>query len=404
MTRRGAGEGSISQRKDGRWQARIDLGVDALGRRRRKYLYGASKPEVVRKLRAALRGREAGQLAGGDQQGRTVRAWLEHWLETVHATREPNTYAAYRRAVHVHLAPAEGPPGLGRIRLDRLEPAQIERFLLAKQRAGLAPSHIHLLRAVLSSALRRAQRQGLVGRNAAAAGLVELPTIDRGEHQVLSLEQARAFLARIKGDRLYALFLTALMLGQRRSEILGLRWRDVDFEGERLRMIYKLARVDGVWQLRRPKTVGSRHTLPMLPPLAAALREHRVQQQWEREVAGSSWWMMEHHGQPVELVFTSERGAPLRGDYVRERFQRELVAAGLPRLRFHDTRHSAASIMLALGVPLKTVSLVLGHANYRITSDVYGHLEDDVVREQLAGLGAAWADEPEPPVLREEEA
>jgi integrase len=191
------------------------------------------------------------------------------------------------------------------------------------------------------------------------------------------------------------LYLTAVVLGQRQSSLLGLRWQDVDEANGRLRLPMRLIRFEGAWQLRpsRTRTKKTARSLPLPAPVAAALREHRARQQREREAAGSEWSVMEHDGREVGLVFTSPIGRPLHGRDVTERFQKRLEEAGLDRLRFHDLRHSAASVMIALKIPLKVVSEVLAHSGIQITADLYGHLEDDVLRQQLAILDAAWADD-----------
>jgi integrase len=161
----------------------------------------------------------------------------------------------------------------------------------------------------------------------------------------------------------------------------------------------KLVRAGGAWQLRpvrrsRPKKAP--RTLPLPAPVAAALRGHLTRRQAEREAAGSAWTVMEHDGHEVGLVFTNPIGRPLHGQYVTVRFQRLLKEAGLDRRRFHDLRHSAASVMLALKIPLKVVSEVLAHSGIQITADLYGHLQDDGLRDQLAVLDAAWGDDEAP--------
>lgn len=387
--RRGPGEGSISQRPDGRWQVRVELGQDETGKRRRKYLYADTQAAAVELLHQAQKDRRRGRLAAGTKTTpRTVGAWLDEWLETIKTTREPNTSKNYAVVVNLHLKPA-----LGRVRLGKLTAADVQRFLTAKA-AGYAPATVERLHAVLSSALSRAVKRGLLGHNVAEARLLDLPRAERQHAQrALTLEEAKAFIASARTDRLYALYLTALVLGQRQSEMLGMRWRDVDFDGGRLGVVYKLVRVEGAWQLRQPKAAGSRHTLPLLAPVAAALREHQIRQEWERQVAGGAWRTLEHDGRTVELVFTSSRGGPMWPAEVRTAFAKALKKAGLAPIHFHDLRHSAASIMLALGVPLKTVSAVLGHSSTKMTGDVYGHLTEDVIRAQLAHVEEAWSED-----------
>jgi integrase len=312
------------------------------------------------------------------------------WLETVRANKEPLTYRGYEMVVRVHLKPA-----LGHRRLSQLGPLEIQRFLDAKH-GTLAPGTVRRLWVVLTSALTRARKLGIVARNIASSEVLEVPGFDPAPANILTLAEARTFLAGIRGDRFHALHLTAVVLGQRQSSLLGLRWKDVDEENGRLRLPMRLIRFEGAWQLRpgQTRTKKTARSLPLPAPVAAALRDHRARQQRERDAAGSEWLVMEHDGREVELVFTSPTGRPLHGRDVTERFQRRLEEAGLDRRRFHDLRHSAASVMLALKIPLKVVSEVLAHSGIQITADLYGHLEDDVLRQQLAILDAAWADDP----------
>jgi integrase len=184
------------------------------------------------------------------------------------------------------------------------------------------------------------------------------------------------------------------------------RWIEADSPSDtddysRIRLPMKLIRVSQSWQLR--PTSGSRtkkapRSLPLPMPVGAALREHRERQQREQEAAGPDWRIFEYDGREVELVFTRRTGEPLHGQHVGERFAVRLRQAGLDHRRFHDLRHSAASVMLALKIPLKVVSEVLAHSGIRITADLYGHVDDEMLREQLAILDAAWGDGAEPAV------
>jgi Phage integrase, N-terminal SAM-like domain len=195
--RRGPGEGSITQRKDGRWQVRVELGKDELGLRQRKYLYAATQAEAVRLLKRAQRDKERGDLAAvGVPTPRTFGAWLDMWLETVRANKEPLTYRGYEMVVRVHLKPA-----LGRRRLSQLGPLEIQRFLDAKRRT-LAPGTVRRLWVVLTSALTRARKLGMVTRNVASGEIIEVPDFEQASENILTLAEARTFLAGIRGDRL----------------------------------------------------------------------------------------------------------------------------------------------------------------------------------------------------------
>jgi integrase len=389
--RRKRGEGSITKRDDGRYQVRIDLGRDELGRRRRRYRYADTPDEAVVLLQRMQREkRRLRQATGSGDLPRTFGMWLDTWLEMVKANREPLTYRRYESVVRVHVRPA-----LGRLGWDALTPLAIQRFLDAKRRAGLSANSVRAIWTVVTAALTKAERLGGPA-NIASSRVIDVPPAESAAENILTLAEARAFLASIRDDRLYALYLMAVVLGQRESSLLGLRWEDITEDYARVRLPMRLIRFEGAWQLRPvrlSRTKRAPKSLPLPAPVAAALREHRERQEREREIAGSDWTVMEHDRRAVELVFTTPLGAPLYGQYVAWRFQQRLAEGGLEKRRFHDLRHSAASVMLALKIPLKVVSEVLAHAGIQITSDLYGHLEDDFLREQLAILDAAWGDQ-----------
>ncbi len=389
--RRRRGEGSISRRPDGRYQVRIDLGRDDLGRRKRQYVYTETPEEAVRKLQQMQRDRRRRRLAVGEGGlPKTFGAWLDMWLPMVRASREPLTYKRYESAVRVHVKPA-----LGRIPLDEMGPLVVQRFLDAKLKAGLKPNTVRALWTVVTAALGRAERLGGPA-NIATSRVIDVPPAESAPENILTLDQARAFLASIRGDQYYALYLLAVVLGQRESSLLGLRWGDVAEDYSRIRLPMRLVRFEGGWQLRpvaNSRTKRAPRSLPLPVPVAAALREHRARQDQMREIAGSDWYALEDGGgHEVPLVFTSRHGRPLYGQNVAREFGDRLEAAGLGRRRFHDLRHSAASVMLALRIPIETVSQVLAHAGISITVDLYGHVQDEALREQLRILDAAWGE------------
>lgn len=376
--RRGRGEGSITLRRDGRWQATVDLGWSQ-GRRRRKVLYGQTKRETLHRMRAAIREREAGTVADG--QSTTVAAFLQRWLESIKPTVRESTWARYEGLCRVHLIPA-----LGRTRLDRLTPERIDIFLADRLAGGSAPRTVHHMRAVLRAALTEATRWGLLGRNPVA--LTRSVRVPRTEERWLTQEQARKLLDSVKGDRLEALFTVALGLGLRQGEILGLRWRDVDLEQRQLTVNHTLHWMPGKqsrtrqWYLGEPKSKLSRRTLPLPASVAASLREHRARQIEECLLVGVDW-------SDPGFVFTREAGVPLGGDRVRYSLRAKLARAGLAVVTFHQLRHSAASLLIAQGVPLKVVSEILGHSTIALTANTYGHLSEDLWRDAADAMDRA---------------
>ena len=359
MAKRGNGEGSIHQRaSDGYWTAVVNLGYKD-GKRERKYLYGKTRAEVAAKLRTAQRNQEDGRDLGAPRQ--TVRQFLDAWLDdVVKPAKAPKTYASYEEIVRLHAVPS-----LGRHQLDKLAPQHVAALLKAKRDAGLSPRRVHHIRAVLRTALNQALRWGLVTRNAAA--LVEPPRLDPREVIPLTAAEARDRLAAAEGDRLAAVFRVALTLGMRQGEVLGLKWDDVDLDGRKLKVRRAVQRIDGKLIVKEPKSTKSRRTLTLPPSLVTSLREHKVRQLEERLLAGERW-------QDRGFVFATRTGGPLDPRNVIRSWHRVQEAHGLERRNFHSTRHTAASLMLAEGVPIKVVQEILGHSLLSTTADIYGHL------------------------------
>ncbi len=365
MAKRGQNEGSIYQREDGRWCAQVNLGY-VNGKRKRKYIYGATRREVAAKLKKVLHEQQQGLPVAVERQ--TVAQFLEGWLtDVVKREVEPKTYHSYAQVVKLYLNPV-----LGRHQLAALAPQHIQAMMNQQLADGLAPRTVQYARAVLRAALGQALRWGLVPRNVAA--LVDPPKSRRYEPRPLNPAQASRFLEAIRSNRLEALFTVGVALGLRPGEMFGLRWEDVDFDAKTLRVRKELQRIDGRPQLKDLKTDRSRRTLPMPSITVAALRTQRVRQNEERLLAGSRW-------QDWGLVFTSTIGTPLDARNVTSRYKAVLTRTGLPDIRFYDLRHSCASLLIAQGVPLAVVSRILGHSQISLTMNTYVHLFPEVQQQ-----------------------
>lgn len=355
MGKRGNGEGSIRQRADGRWEARVILGDG-----RRKSVYGETRKDVAAKLLPVLKA--AADNLPVPSERNTVGAFLTDWLENTAKPRvRASTFVGYEVAVRRHLMPQ-----LGTLRLARLAPADLARCYAALGKAGLAPRTVRLCHAVLHKALADAARWDMVTRN--VADLVDPPRAGRPETRVLSVADARRLLDAAAGDRLEALYVLALLTGLRAGELLGLRWTDLDLDRGELTVRQQVQRVAGAWLTSEPKTERGRRTLGLPSRAVEALRGRRVRQAEERLRAGAAW-------QESGLVFTTEIGTPIeRGNILRRSFRPLLERAGLPPMRFHDLRHTAATLLLADGENVKAVQERLGHAAASMTLDVYGHV------------------------------
>jgi integrase len=365
MAKRGHHEGSIYQRQDGRWTASLTLGYEN-GKRKRKSYYGKTQREVREQLTAARHAQQQGMPLATDRQ--TVGRFLDRWLnESAKPTLRPRTYTSYAQLIRLHLAPE-----LGRISLAKLSPQEVQELLNRKLAAGLSPRTVQYLHAVLRRALNQAVKWGLVPRNVAT--LVDPPRVQRADVRPFTPEEARAFLGAVQGDRLEALYTVALAIGLRQGEALGLRWQDVDLEAGALSVRTALQRVDGRLQLVEPKSATSRRTIALPQIASITLRAHRSNQLQERLFAGESW-------QESGLVFTTRLGKPLIARNVFRAFQRVLARAGIPHQRFHDLRHTCATLLLAQGIHPRVVMEILGHSQISLTMNTYSHVVPTLQKE-----------------------
>ena len=402
MAKRGQNEGSIYQRTDGRWVACINLGW-LNGKRGRKHFYGRTRRDVQGKLTEALRNQQLGLPIPMEKQ--TIKQYLTRWLEdVVRRKNRPATYRSYEQLVRVHIVPA-----IGDVVLTKVTTQQVRAMLNEKQDSGLSSRTVQYLHAILRKALNVAWKDQAVARNVAA--LVDPPRVAAKEVQPLATNQARAFLKAVQTERLEALFTVAISLGLRQGEALALRWRDVDLELGTLRVRYALQRLKTKRQttnsspnetsdsespveihLVEPKTKRSRRTIDLPGVTRTALSAHRTRQAAERELCGSGWVTPKVHcegrvEESDDFVFTSTIGTPLDGRNVTKRFQRILKSAKIPAHRFHDLRHTAATLLAIQGVHPKAIQSVLGWDQVSMV-DRYAHFVDEMRKDAATKMDA----------------
>lgn len=370
--RRGNGEGSIYQRRDGVWCG--SLRTPGGGR---KAVYGRTHNEVRRRLVELVHSKDAGIFS--DAHGLTVGEFLDQWMaEVVKPSVRPWTYKGYDVHVRLHLKPA-----LGRLALEALSPRHVEMLLNQRLAQGLSPKSVRYIRGTLRTALKQATRWGLIVRNPVDA--VDGPKVERFEIRPLTPDEAKRFLSAIRGDRLEALYSVALTMGLRQGEALGLRWQDIDLGMGYVRVNKQLQRIDGRFQLVEPKTPRSRRTLALPASIVKDLHEHKNRQLNERRAAGDRW-------EDSDLVFTTENGRPIDGTVVSHHFHRMLDLAGLPQRRFHDLRHSCATLLLVQGVSPRVVMDILGHSQIALTMNTYTHVIPELRREAADRMEALIAE------------
>jgi integrase len=399
--KRGNGEGTISPRKDGRYEIKAYV-LTTAGKLERKSAYARSYDDARKKLTELLSQSDHGIPVAS--QSWTVAEYLDYWLlHMVREERQPKTYQGYEGVVRLHLI-----PGLGKKRLDKLTAREIRVFITgvreecqcckrgwdaARKEARccslkggeccqtrLSTRMVQFIHAVLRNALECAVREETIPRNVAKLVKVTTPKykINRG----LTTTQARTVLRVASGHRLHALYVLALSLGLRRGELLGLRWADVDLDGEKLEIVQALQRVAGRLQFVQPKTQDSERTVPLPPFCVEALREHRKRQFAERADAWPDW---DDHG----LVFPSRRGTPMEPDNLRRSWSTIRAQAGIGDVRLHDLRHTCVTLLLDLGVPPHVVRDIVGHSDIEVTMTIYAHVSIDEKRKALKKLGEA---------------
>lgn len=384
MAKRGNGEGTVTRNEArGRWEGRISVGYDANGKLIRRKVTGATRGEVVRRMN---------ELRQNDEEGRsparadlTVGRFLDEWLtDVLPGTVTAGTEVNYRNVVKLYLRPR-----LGMKRVKNLQARDVTRMMREMEAEGLSGNTRRLARSVLRRSLRWAEAEGIVVRNVAA--IADGVKVNAAEGRTLTPAQARALLASLDGHRLEAAFTVALSLGLRRGELLGLAWEDVDLDAKppRLTVRRALKRLPGRLALDEPKTRQSRRTVHLPAPVVAALRSHRARQAADRLAAGDLW---EERPLGVDLVFRTPAGTAVDPSNFTHACYLATEQAGLGKWSPHELRHSAASLLIAQGVPLKVVSEVLGHSSIRVTADVYGHLLDDAKSEAATAMTAALWD------------
>jgi integrase len=376
--KRGAGEGNVYQRSDGRWEARLSLGY-ANGKRIRKSYFGATQAAVEGELLKARAKQSQGLPVSTDRQ--TVEQFIKNWLEqTIKPNAKQRSYESFSTVARLHIYPV-----IGRVRLDKLTPQHVANLLDLKRqpmkredrkqdpKPGLSPQSLVNIRTVLRSALQQALKWGLVARNVAT--LVDPPRVPRPKVHTLSAREARKLLDTAKGSRFEGIFALALTLGMRRGEILGLRWADVDFEHSVIRISQAVQRLAVGLTITEVKTERSRRVLAMPESIARILRLRRAHQAQERLLAGLQW-------KDTGLCFTTPNGGPLEPITLHRAYKKLLAAADLPTtVRFHDLRHSAASLLLAQGVHLRAIMELLGHSSISLTANTYSHVQPAMMRD-----------------------
>lgn len=360
MTKRSNGEGTLTQRKDGRWSASIRYQDPITGEFERAWFYGRTKTEARGKLKAAMERIAEG--APVRDAAATVGAWLAEWRHggLKASSRAESTKDTYATLSKKHLEPAP----FGSIPLGRLRPSDLERLIMQMRDEGLSDSTIRQTYTILRQALGDAKRDGLIARN--VAELVKRPTVANHEARFLSPAEVARLLTAAEGSRYHDLLAFIAGTGVRKGEALATTWTDVDLTA-------------ATYRVPGTKTDKSKRTLPLSPGLVTLLKRHRKAQAIERMKAANVW-------EDTGLVFTTETGKAIGSRNVLRALYAVAEAAGLEDVCVHTLRHSAATAWLENGVNLKAVSTLLGHADISITANTYAHVSDETAKSAMAVL------------------
>ena len=372
--KRANGEGNIRKRKDGRWEGRYTAGTDPeTGKQIFKNVLGKTQNEVKEKLKKALV--EAGQVDFTKSGQYTVGTWMDTWFENVAKIKvRPSSHQTYKGYIDNHIK-----PHIGKIPLEKLTTMDLQKFyrkLLTKGRVerieskeqpkGLSAKTVRNINQVISSAMDLAVAQKIILTNPTNA--CELPKVEHQEMQTIPAEQLQAFLDEARATGVYEMYYIELATGLRRGELLGLKWSDIDWKNGIIKVRRQIARVDGQIVEAPLKTKNSYRAVTISQQAIEVLKKQKTKTN-------------------DQYVFPSPNGGPISPDSVNNMLKRVLERAGIPKVRFHDLRHTFATIALQNGVDIKTVSGMLGHFSAGFTLDTYAHVTTSAQKEAAQTMG-----------------
>jgi integrase len=367
------GDGTVRLRKDGRWEGRIVVGYDDNGYPKTKNVLAKTKAECLEKLQT-LRDTCGGLKSERLHADMPFGDWLEYWYENYSKPKlRPTTQINYENCIRAHIIPE-----IGKIPLNKLTQNDLQQFYARLKKTGrmrltelygdgLSDRMVRMCHAVSRTALERAMHDGLIRANPAVG--CKLPPKKAREMQVLDREELQRFLIQAEAEGYYELFLLDLSTGLRRGELMALRWDDLDFKTGELNIDKQIYDINGQIQLSTPKTKASIRKLVLPPAVVAVLKDYK-------ETVHSRWMFPS----PVK------DDCPMTPGSVRKRLQLILEHAGCRHVRFHDLRHTFATLSLQHGMDVKTLSAMLGHVSAATTLDIYTHITDDMRQAAAANI------------------
>jgi integrase len=382
---RSAHEGSIRQRPNGLWEARLNGGY-VNGKRVQQSFYGPTRADVAEQLVKATREKQQGLTIAPSKQ--TVRDYLRAYLETAKPRLRARTFLGYQQTLDLHVIPQ-----LGTLRLSKLTPQRLQTWLGALRADGVSANRCRYARTVLRAALKQAVRWQVLAVNPAT--LVEVPRHVKAPIVPLDVKQARQLLDAVRGHELDGFVTVGVASGLRVGEALALEWSAVDLNAGTLNVRRTVSRlpvvrdeegqqIGGGLEYGEPKSARSRRTLTLPAVVIDALKAHRARQLEQRMALGPAWT-------DSGLVLTSPIGTALDYSNLRRAFRALLKAAELPMMKIHNMRHTAATLLLAQGCDPRTIMELLGHSQISLTMNTYAHVLPQLTQDAARRMDAVLA-------------
>jgi integrase len=362
---RGAGEGTIVKRKDGRWMGAVTVGTDPkTGKPQRKYFYGDKRKEVARKMTDLKQ-----KLFNGSyiqQSEITVKEWFNKWNDGRKNTVSYATYRAYKSVIENHIKSELGP-----IKLKDLKTRHIQELLNDRFDNGLTSGTVKLIYAVTNTGLKQAVKERVIYNNPAQA--VELPKKqEESNFNTWNKDQVNKFLNHAKDHKYYIIYLLAINTGMRRGESVGVKWKDINFKKKKLEVNRQVIRTDEGIVLKKTKTKAGQRIIPLTEEVIKELKRHKIKQSENKLAFGDNY-------NYNNLVSCNRLGEVLNPDHVFTEFKELIKEAGVPDIRLHDLRHTFATLFLEAGGSIKVLQQILGHSSISVTMDTYSHVTDEML-------------------------
>ena len=353
MAKRGNNEGTIYQLPSGNWRAQIYINGYRLGKTKK------SKREAQTWLRQTLEKTIQGYTGHGSNM--LYKVFLEEWLSAKKSAIKNNTWSLYEATIRNHIIPF-----LGREKISDITPEKIQLLYLQKEQAGTGIRTIRIIHTVLNNSLKKAVKLGIIHTNPTKA--TTPPTYECPEMEIYSEFEITQLLMAVKGTNIETLIYFAVTTGLRQSELLGLQWSDINWDRKTIFVKRQLMRkFKKPNYFVSPKTKSGKRTISLGENTIQKLQEHYRKQQIHKKKIGTKW-------QENDLIFPSAVGTPMSQRNLYKKFKAVIRQAGMRNIRFHDLRHTAASLMLNHGIPVLIVAKRLGHSKVSVTLDTYGHL------------------------------